>query len=113
MLKQCKECGGALTYGKYCSTKGCPNEGNNDMSKMSNLDVETREFKADYGNWISAEEKLPEIGSPVLIFDGDEIAVAHLNEYNYWFVHQSYGINEDGQIPKVYFWMYLPSKPSL
>ena len=47
MLKQCKECGGALTYGKYCSTKGCPNEGNNDMSKMSNLNVETREFEGE------------------------------------------------------------------
>jgi reverse gyrase len=51
MLKSCRECGGALTHGKYCSTHGCPNEcvsEENDMSKMSNLDVEMREMKTPF-----------------------------------------------------------------
>jgi hypothetical protein len=64
--------------------------------------------------WINCKNELPQRDKPVLIYDGDGIAVARLSATNGgWWIYESYGYNEDGEIPKVYFWMPLPEKPEL
>ena len=49
---------------------------------------------------------------PVLVWDGTHITVAHKSEHSgRWFVHESYGFNEDGEIYNVTHWMPLPEPP--
>ena len=63
------------------------------------------------GQWINTKNKLPEINKPVLIYDGEGIAVARIDKNGYWWINESYGFNEDGQILGVEYWMVLPGKP--
>lgn len=51
-------------------------------------------------------------GSPVLVWDGAYRTVAHF-VYGGWYVHNSYGFNEDGQIYDVTHWMPLPKPPKV
>lgn len=57
---------------------------------------------------------------PVLVWDGSFITVAHRvvhkdgdprRCYDCWYVHNSYGFNEDGCIYGVTHWMPLPAPP--
>lgn len=53
--------------------------------------------------------------NPVLVWDGVWITVAHCTEYRpgerTWWVHESYGFSEDGQISNPTHWMHLPEPP--
>lgn len=46
-----------------------------------------------------------------LVWDGAYITVASLHG-NKWFVHNSYGFNEDGEIYDITHWMELPNPPT-
>lgn len=52
----------------------------------------------------------------MLVWDGHKPAVAHNIQYKfgkrlYWWVHDSYGYNEDGEIMNPTHWMELPAGP--
>lgn len=47
---------------------------------------------------------------PILVWDGAFITVAHWSNGRWW-VHNSYGFNEDGEITHVTHWMPLPLPP--
>ena len=83
------------------------------LHKHSKSAIDALVKSTAYGQWIDIREETPEFETPVLVFDGDGIAVARLSDDGSWCIHESYGFNEDGQIPNVYFWMSLPSKPSV
>jgi hypothetical protein len=63
--------------------------------------------------WQTIDTCTAKPGEPVLVWDGSEITVAHRSRGNNptWFVHDSYGFNEDGEIPYVTHWMPLPEPP--
>ena len=52
----------------------------------------------------------------VLVWNGHTIAVGRQREYRQgrrcWFIDESFGFNEDGQILDVSHWMDLPSPPN-
>ena len=53
----------------------------------------------------------------VLVWDGRTIAVGRRSRYKdgrigEWFVADSFGLNEDGQIDDVTHWMPLPAPPN-
>lgn len=53
--------------------------------------------------------------TPVLVFNGSDIAVGIRHKYptgvGAWFIANSFGFNEDGEIPDVTHWMPLPEPP--
>jgi hypothetical protein len=64
--------------------------------------------------WKNEELDPAPVGKPFLIFDGENIAVGRKSDISGdWYIDESYGWNEDGGIPKVYFWMELPPPPRL
>ena len=48
----------------------------------------------------------------VLIWDGERCAVANF-QYDSWWIDESYGYNEGGEIYHVTHWMPLPEPPKL
>lgn len=64
-----------------------------------------------------AEGKFSAESEAVLIWEGKDCAVAHCTRYRdgsiSWWVHDSYGFNEDGQIYDVTHWMPLPAPPKV
>ena len=57
------------------------------------------------------EEKTAPIDEAVLIWDGRTIAVGRKNKRDTWWIDESFGFNEDGEIYGVTHWMPLPSPP--
>jgi hypothetical protein len=71
-------------------------------------------------NWQPIETcpKPPKTGEysiPFLVWDGDNIVVAtcfsYTNTHKLFCVADSYGFNEDGEIPNPTHWMPLPEPP--
>lgn len=52
------------------------------------------------------------IEKAVLVWDGSGITVGRQYETGSWFVDNSHGFNEDGQIFDVTHWMPLPDSPN-
>lgn len=64
-------------------------------------------LKASKGEWISVNERLPDIAQEVIVFAVyDRVCCANLNSFNEWFAPQS-----DYQIIKVTHWRPLPPAP--
>lgn len=51
------------------------------------------------------------IDNPVLVWDGEWQSVASQTPQGKWFIHNSYGFNEDGQIYDVTHWKPLDPPP--
>lgn len=47
----------------------------------------------------------------ILVWDGKSICVARPFGKNSWMIADSYGFNEDGEIPHVTHWLPLPEPP--
>lgn len=54
------------------------------------------------------------LDTAVIVFtiEGDKIAVGRKDRYGAWFIDESFGFNEDGQIYGVTHWMPLPEPPN-
>lgn len=53
---------------------------------------------------------------PFMVWDGDWMTIVHCTEYSpgsirFW-VNNSYGFNEDGEVPRPTHWMQLPEPPN-
>lgn len=56
------------------------------------------------------EESAP-IDTPVLVWNGDVIAVGRKLKGSTWIISESFGFNEDGEIVGVTHWASLPDPP--
>jgi hypothetical protein len=48
--------------------------------------------------------------TPVLVYNGEHMAVGRLMRH-WWWIDESFGFNEDGEIPNVTHYMDLPAPP--
>jgi len=80
---------------------------------MSSSLTSTTNSSLSFGEW-QPIETAPKDGTPIVVWDRylQEPVIAHWS-YSLWGIHNSYGFNEDGEIPgeDVSHWMPLPPAP--
>ena len=59
------------------------------------------------GEWISVDDRLPEIGDDVLVYANNEILIAYLGHCNDWLYYE----NVSSEEYPVEYWMSLPQAP--